>query len=115
MLYCGAAATRKLDAACYLIGCGHIPSDDHNQGATAVERIRPLDPGEAGPEMDRLFEDLRRQRGNTPNMFRAMAYRPAIAQSAASHLAAVFEAGTVERRLKEMLAVRVSQVNDCHY
>jgi alkylhydroperoxidase family enzyme len=80
-----------------------------------MPRIRPLDPGEAGPEMDALFARFAEQRGNIPNMFRTMAYRPAIAQTAAAHLAAIFDDGTVEPRLKEMLAVRVSQINDCAY
>ncbi len=80
-----------------------------------MERIRPLGPGEAGPEMDQLFEELRQRRGDTPNMYRTMAYRPAIARTAAAHLAAIFDTGTVEARLKEMLAVRVSQVNNCMY
>ena len=80
-----------------------------------MARIRPLDPGEAGPEMDQLFERLRQQRGNTPNMFRTMAYRPEIAQTAAAHMAAIFDNGSVETRLKEMLAVRVSQINHCAY
>jgi alkylhydroperoxidase family enzyme len=44
-----------------------------------------------------------------------MAYRPEIAATADAHLQAIFEGGTVEKRLKEMLAVRVSQVNDCAY
>jgi alkylhydroperoxidase family enzyme len=80
-----------------------------------MERIRPLDPGEAGPEMDRLFERFRQRRGNIPNMFRTMAYRPEIAATAAAHLSAVFDTGTVDGKLKEMLAVRVSQINDCAY
>ncbi len=80
-----------------------------------MPRIRPFDPGEAGPEMDQLFERFREQRGNIPNMFRTMAHRPPIAETAAAHLAAIFETGTVDRKLKEMLAVRVSQINDCAY
>lgn len=80
-----------------------------------MARIRPLGPGEAGPEMDQLFERLQQQRGNIPNMFRTMAYRPEIAQTAAAHMAAIFDNGSVETRLKEMLAVRVSQINHCAY
>jgi alkylhydroperoxidase family enzyme len=80
-----------------------------------MARIRPLDPGEAGPEMDQLFERFRQRRGNIPNMFRTMAYRPEIARTAAAHLAAIFDIGTVDTKLKEMLAVRVSQINDCAY
>jgi alkylhydroperoxidase family enzyme len=44
-----------------------------------------------------------------------MAHRPALMKTMAAHVQAVFETGTVEARLKEMLAVRVSQINDCGY
>ena len=80
-----------------------------------MARLRPLDLEATGPEIDELFARLRRQRGNIPNMFRTMAYRPEIARTAAAHLDAVFDTGTVDRRLKEMLAIRVSQINDCMY
>lgn len=80
-----------------------------------MARIRPLDPGEAGPDMDQLFSRFRERRGNIPNMFRTMAYRSEIARTAAAHMDAIFESGTVSVRLKEMLAVRVSQINHCNY
>jgi len=48
-------------------------------------------------------------------MFRTMALRPDIMRTAAEHMRAIFSTGTVETRLKEMLAVRVSQINDCQY
>jgi alkylhydroperoxidase family enzyme len=44
-----------------------------------------------------------------------MALRPEIAETAAAHMRAIFSTGTVDTRLKEMLAVRVSQINDCMY
>ena len=84
-------------------------------GRQNVARIQPLNPDEVGPETREMFDRLRRERGNVPNMFRTMALRPEIAETAAAHMRAVFETGTVEQRLKEMLAVRVSQINDCMY
>lgn len=80
-----------------------------------MARIRPLEPEEVGPQMRELFESFRRERGNIPNMFRTMALRPEIAETAAAHMRAVFNTGTVDTKLKEMLAVRVSQINDCAY
>jgi alkylhydroperoxidase family enzyme len=80
-----------------------------------MARIRPLGPEEVGPEARAAFDRFRTQRGNIPNMFRTMALRPEIMLTAEAHLRAVFETGTVETRLKEMLAVRVSQINDCAY
>lgn len=81
----------------------------------AMPRIRPLEPDEAAPEAREVLERFARERGNMPNMFRTMALRPEIMRTAAEHMQAVFSTGTVEKRLKEMLAVRVSQINDCHY
>ena len=80
-----------------------------------MPRIRPVDPDEANPRLHEMFDRFRRQRGNVPNMFRTMALRPEIALTAEAHLNAIFDFGTIERRLKEMLSVRVSQINQCHY
>ena len=80
-----------------------------------MPRIRPLTPEEADPQSREMFETFRRQRGNIPNMFRTMALRPEIATTAVAHMRAIFETGTVDTRLKEMLAVRVSQINHCNY
>ena len=80
-----------------------------------VSRIRPVEPEEADPQTRAVFERFRAERGNIPNMFRTMALRSDLMATAAAHLHAVMETGTVDPRLKEMLAVRVSQINDCHY
>lgn len=48
-------------------------------------------------------------------LFRVMAHRPQIADSAMQLLAATMRGGTVEPQLKELLVVRVSQVNHCFY
>ena len=80
-----------------------------------MPRIKPLNPGDVDPETEAVFDRYQRERGNIPNMFRTMAHRPEIAKTADAHLQAIFTTGTVSVRLKEMLAVRVSQINDCAY
>ena len=80
-----------------------------------MPRIRPRDPDEVTPQAQAMFERFQQQRGNIPNMFRTMALRPEIALTAAAHMEAVFTTGTVDAKLKEMLAIRVSQINDCYY
>jgi alkylhydroperoxidase family enzyme len=80
-----------------------------------MARIRPPDPDELGPELWDTFQRFTRERGAVPNMFRTMALRAEIMRTAAEHMRAIFTTGTVDPRLKEMLAVRVSQINDCHY
>lgn len=80
-----------------------------------MARIQPIEPEEARPSLRALFARLRRERGNVPNMFRTMGLRPEIAETAEAHMRAIFSTGTVDARLKEMLAVRVSQINHCAY
>ena len=81
----------------------------------AKPRIHPLTSDEAAPEARAILERFQQERGNMPNMFRTMAHRPEIMRTAAEHMQAIFNTGTVEQRLNEMLAVRVSQINDCMY
>ncbi len=80
-----------------------------------MARMRALDPHEVNPEAQAVFDRFLEQRGNIPNMFRTMARRSEIMLTAEAHMRAIFSTGTVPERLKEMLAVRVSQINDCNY
>ena len=52
---------------------------------------------------------------NMSLLFSVMAQRPDIAKQSRQLLETTMRAGTVEPELKELLAVRVSQVNHCHY
>ena len=48
-------------------------------------------------------------------LFRTMGHRPEIMRQSMQLLETVMRGGSVEPRLKELLAVRVSQVNHCFY
>jgi alkylhydroperoxidase family enzyme len=48
-------------------------------------------------------------------LFRVMAHRPDIMENAIQLLDATMRTGTVDAQLKELLAIRVSQVNHCSY
>ncbi|HEY0756430.1 MAG TPA: carboxymuconolactone decarboxylase family protein [Ktedonobacteraceae bacterium] len=48
-------------------------------------------------------------------LFRTMGHRPEIMRQSMQLLETVMRTGSVEPRLKELLAVRVSQVNHCFY
>ncbi len=61
------------------------------------------------------WEAFFRKRGNVPNMFRTLALRPEIMHALDQAMAAIMGPGTVSVRLKELIVVRVSQVNGCAY
>ncbi len=78
-------------------------------------RIPPRQPEDLDPPARAALEEVQARRSEMTTLLATMAHRPALMTTFAAHLSAVFETGTVEPRLKEMLAVRVSQINDCGY
>ena len=48
-------------------------------------------------------------------LFRVMAHRPQLMQHSLQLVEAAMQTGTVDPKLKELLAIRVSQVNACFY
>jgi uncharacterized peroxidase-related enzyme len=80
-----------------------------------MSRISRLDRSEVTPEIAALYDKAFAQRGNVPNMFRVMAHRPEIFATMQAHFAAVLSTGTVPTRLKELIIVRTSQVNQTPY
>jgi uncharacterized peroxidase-related enzyme len=78
-------------------------------------RVARIDSDAADPSLRESFETFVRARGKVPNLFRITARRPAIGRTLADHMAAVMGEGDVDGQLKELLAVRVSQVNGCEY
>jgi uncharacterized peroxidase-related enzyme len=80
-----------------------------------MSRISRLDRSAVTPDLATLFDKVYAQRGNVPNMFRVMAHRPEIFATMQAHFGAVLNTGTVSTRLKELIIVRTSQVNDTPY
>jgi uncharacterized peroxidase-related enzyme len=80
-----------------------------------MSRISRLDRSEVSAEMAALYDKAFVQRGNVPNMFRVMAHRPEIFATMQAHFGAVLNTGTVSTKLKELIIVRTSQVNETPY
>ena len=80
-----------------------------------MSRISRLEHSEVAHEIAALYDKVFAQRGNVPNMFRVMAHRPEIFSTMQAHFAAVLNTGTVSTRLKELIIVRTSQVNQTPY
>ena len=71
--------------------------------------------GEVDESIQRVFEKFWAARGNVPNLFRVLAFRPELFRTFNAHFDAVLGAGTLDVRLKELVAVRVSQLNASRY
>ena len=92
-------------------------SDPQRAAADAPEeaRLPRLTPDDVEGETRAVFDAFVRQRGKVPNLFRVAAHNPPIVETLYAHMQAVMGAGQVSVLLKELLAVRVSQINLCDY
>ncbi|GAC1657156.1 MAG: hypothetical protein NVS9B12_09110 [Vulcanimicrobiaceae bacterium] len=80
-----------------------------------MPRLPAIDPKEAHPDARAVLEGFFAARGNSPNMFRTLAMRPEIMRTAAEHMKAVTQGGTVPQRTKELCILLTSALNDCNY
>jgi alkylhydroperoxidase family enzyme len=78
-------------------------------------RISRLERSAVDADVAGIYDHFMKVRGNVPNMFRTAAHRPEFLRSLIAHFRAVMETGTVPTKLKELLFVRVSQINHCDY
>ena len=78
-------------------------------------RISRLDKSQVDEQTAEVYDWFLQSRGNVPNMFRTVAHRPEIMQTAVAHLRAIMETGTVSKKIKELVITRTSQVNRCEY
>jgi alkylhydroperoxidase family enzyme len=81
-----------------------------------MPRISPLHPDDAPAEAQTVLQGFFKARNSVPNMFRTYARRPAAMKTANDHMDALWnEETTADPKLKELLAVRVSVLNECRY
>ena len=78
-------------------------------------RIPRLDKFQVDASTGEVFDQVERERGKVPNMFRTVAHRPEILRTLVAHWRAVLNTGTVPLKLKELVIVRTSQINGCDY
>ncbi len=77
--------------------------------------VNPLTKEQAAPEVQTTFEKLAGRAGKVPNIFAAMAHRPAVLNAFLPLYKAVINEGTVDAKYKELAYLRTSMVNGCEY
>jgi alkylhydroperoxidase family enzyme len=79
-------------------------------------RVERLTPDRVEDAARATLDAIGKERGGViPNLFRIAAHRPEIVQTLYAHMKAVMGKGTVPQLLKELISVRVSQINGCVY
>jgi len=77
--------------------------------------VGPLTKEEASPEVRDTFERLAARAGKVPNIFAAMAHRPAALNAFLPLYKVIVNEGTIEAKYKELAYLRASMVNGCEY
>jgi len=80
-----------------------------------MPRIQRLARNQVSATSGEIYDRYVRERGNVPNFFRTMANRPAIFETMIAHFEAILTTGTLSTKLKELVIVRTSQLNQCEY
>jgi len=82
---------------------------------STTSRIPLLEHDSASPETQKIYDALLAARGVVPNMFKILGYRPEIAQGVAGFLKPLLSDGALPGFYKELIAVRISQLNQSAY
>jgi uncharacterized peroxidase-related enzyme len=77
--------------------------------------VNPLTKEQAAPELQGTFEKLAGRAGKVPNIFAAMAHRPAVLNAFLPLYKTIINEGTVDAKYKELAYLRTSMVNGREY
>lgn len=83
--------------------------------AAQTARIPLLEREQLTPDAAALYDALIAQRGVVPNMFKVLSYSPEIAKGVAGFLKPLLSDGALTGWYKELIAVRISQLNNSEY
>lgn len=79
-----------------------------------MSRIPLVDPSEAEGKARELLDSAKAKIGRVPNMMKAMAAAPAVLEGYMG-LSGALGKGTLDRKLREQIALALAEINGCHY
>lgn len=79
-----------------------------------MPNVKPVKPEDASPEVMALYDDLKKKMGTVIQIFQNMGNSAPVLEGFLGLMEAA-EKTSLEPRLKEQIALTVSQVNDCQY
>jgi uncharacterized peroxidase-related enzyme len=80
-----------------------------------MARIKLITAETAGPDVEKIFQEIQKAFGMVPNLFRTYAHHPPLLEANWHKVKRVMMEGKLSRKTKEAIALLVSQDNDCKY
>jgi len=80
-------------------------------------RLKPIDYGEASPQVRAVYDDIKHTRGvaDVNNFWKYLAHDPATLERTWSSIKQIMAPGVLDALTKEMIYVAVSVTNGCEY
>jgi alkylhydroperoxidase family enzyme len=69
-------------------------------------RIEPIEPEQAGADVQRIYRSLQERLGAVSNFYKMLAHRPPLLRAFTQLYGAVWEDGVLDPRLKELAYLR---------
>lgn len=80
-----------------------------------MRRIDTIAPGNAAPEVEALYQEIKQAFGMIPNLFKTYAHHPPLLEANWHKVKRVMMEGVLSRKAKESIALLVSSDNGCRY
>lgn len=80
-----------------------------------MARIELISGDQASPEAKQILDEIEQAMGRVPNLFKTYAHHPPLLRANWQKLKATMMEGSLSRKLKETIALLVSQDNGCEY
>lgn len=80
-----------------------------------MPQIEPVNPEKASDEIKQIYEELKKTKWRVPTMYQVLAHHPQVLKAHEAYFDAVMNKGVLDRKLKEKIAFKVAQLNECSY
>jgi len=77
--------------------------------------IPAMDEAHVDDDIARTFKEIRKYYGFVPNLYKTLAHYPPLLKANWQKIRAVMGGGPLSAKIKEAIAVTISQANDCEY
>ncbi len=78
-------------------------------------RILPIERGQAGNTVRRIYDALEQRSGGVSNFFKMLAHKPDVLRAFNQLYGAIWAESALSSTLKELAYLRVSILNGCEY
>lgn len=93
----------------------NAPKITRTESAMETPYIPPIDDAHVDDDVAGIFKEIHKYYGFVPNLYKTLAHYPPLLKANWQKIRAVMGGGPLSAKIKEAIAVTISQANDCEY